>query len=282
MKIIVTGANGQLGRELVPILRTRHEVFGLGRNELDVKDLDLCRSIMRRIKPDAVIHAAAYTAVDLAETNEDEAYAVNAFGSRNIALGAADVGAKVCYISSDYVFDGTARSPYKEFDTPNPVNVYGKSKRAGELLVQTIAAKWFIVRTSWVYGVYGSNFVKTMLRQAARNSELKVVHDQIGSPTYAKDLSHFLMQLVETDKYGIYHATNTGHCSWYEFAEAIFEESGLSVRLQPCTSAEFPRPAVRPQYSVLDHMSIRTNGFDDLRNWREALKDCLSELKMLS
>ncbi len=278
MRIAVTGAGGQLGRDVVRTLSESHETHGFGRDELDVANLDQTRRIVQAVRPEAIIHCAAYTAVDLAESEEDAAYRVNAVGTRNVALAAGDVGAKICYISTDYVFDGKAAAPYREYDSTNPQSVYGKSKRAGEQLVQTLSAKYFIVRTSWVYGAHGNNFVKTMLRLAGERDRLKVVDDQKGSPTYTVDLSRFLAQLIVTDRYGIYHATNAGVCSWFEFARAIFEEAGAAVEVEPCATEEFPRPAPRPLYSALDRQSIRTNGFPDLRPWREALKECIQEL----
>ena len=279
MRVVITGANGQLGHDLVRILGAEHEVFGFGREELDITKLEQVRHVIGTIKPDAVIHSAAYTAVDLAESEEDCTYLVNAFGSRNVAMAAEEVGAKVCYISTDYVFDGQSEIPYREYDKTNPLGVYGKSKYAGEQLVQSVSTRYYIVRTSWVYGVNGNNFVKTMLKIGAERDQLKVVHDQIGSPTYTYDLCHFLNQLIQTDYYGIYHATNTGVCSWYEFAKAIFEESGMTVQIDPCTTEEFPRPAPRPKNSVMEHLAIRAQGLPDLRHWREALRDFLVELR---
>jgi dTDP-4-dehydrorhamnose reductase len=279
MKVIVTGAGGQLGRDLVKCLKLKHEVIGFNHSQLDVTDYDQCLQILNLIKPDVVIHTAAYTAVDLAESEEDLAYSINAAGTRNLAVITEQLGAKFCYISTDYVFDGTSSSPYKEFDNTNPQSVYGKSKRAGEQLTQTLCMKYFIVRTSWVYGVNGNNFVKTMLKLASERDTVKVVQDQTGSPTYTIDLCNFLIKLVQTEKYGIYHASNSGKCSWYEFANAIFEECGIQMNVTPCSTDEFPRPAPRPVYSVLDHLSIRTNGFNDFRHWREGLVDFLEELK---
>lgn len=276
MKILVTGANGQLGRELVLLPATRDtEITGFGRKELDITDLEQCRSMLRSHQPDAVIHCAAYTKVDQAESEPDEAYRVNAYGTRNAVLAAEEVGAKFVYISTDYVFDGRADKPYREYDRTDPQTVYGRSKLAGEQLVQSLSSRYFIVRTSWVYGKHGANFVKTMLKLAEERDSLKVVHDQIGSPTYTLDLARFLLELVKTDYYGIYHASNSGACSWYEFAKAIFEEKGLNVQVEPCTTAEFPRPAPRPAYSVLDHGAIRAHGFEPLRPWREALRHYL-------
>lgn len=278
MRVLVTGASGQLGKDLMQHLNKRYEMFGFDRNEMDITDLDQCSRIIEQVKPDVVIHAAAFTAVDLAESEPDTAFKINAVGSRNVALAAKTVGAKVCYISTDYVFDGSGVAPYNEFDQTNPTGVYGKSKRAGEMLVQTICDRYFIVRTSWVYGIHGNNFVKTMLRLGKEKNQLKVVHDQVGSPTYTLDLCCFLADLIETDYFGIYHASNSGHCSWYDFAKAIFEESGIRIHVDPCTTEEFPRPAPRPRYSVMDHMFIRTNGFAELPFWRDALRVFLKEL----
>jgi dTDP-4-dehydrorhamnose reductase len=279
MKVIVTGAGGQLGSDLVKCLNQKHDVFGLNHSQLDITDYNQCLEIVNLLQPDVVIHTAAYTAVDLAESEEDLAYSINAAGTRNLAVITEQLGAKFCYISTDYVFDGTSSNPYKEYDNTNPRSVYGKSKRAGEQLTQSLCMKYFIVRTSWVYGVNGNNFVKTMLKLAGERDTIKVVQDQIGSPTYTIDLSNFLIELVQTEKYGIYHASNSGTCSWYEFAKAIFEESSILMNVTPCSTDEFPRPAPRPSYSVMDHLSIRTNGFNDLRHWREGLVDFLEELK---
>jgi len=204
---------------------------------------------------------------------------VNAVGTRNVTVAAERTGAKLIYISTDYVFDGNSENPYQEYDNTNPQSVYGKSKRAGELLVQSLSSRWFIVRTSWVYGLYGNNFVKTMLKLGQEKPKLQVVNDQKGSPTYTVDLGEFLLKLMRTEKYGIYHASNSGTCTWYEFTQAIFEEArelkGLSIQaqLEPCTTEQFPRPAPRPRNSVMDHLSIRTNGLSGLRSWREGLRD---------
>lgn len=276
MKILVTGANGQLGREITLLPEQPGiEIIGFGRDRLDITDMEQCRRVIGAHRPDAVIHCAAHTAVDLAESEPDAAYRVNAYGTRNVAVAAEEIGAKLVYISTDYVFDGRGSQPYREYDRTDPQSVYGKSKLAGELLAQTLCRRYFIVRTSWVYGKYGSNFVKTMLRLAGERDRLKVVHDQVGSPTYTLDLAEFLLELVQTDYYGIYHASNTGVCSWYEFAKAIFEERGLRVEVEPCTTADYPRPAPRPAYSVLDHGAIRIHGLKPLRPWRDALRHYL-------
>ncbi|WP_438348924.1 dTDP-4-dehydrorhamnose reductase [Paenibacillus sp. FA6] len=283
MRALVTGAAGQLGTDVVTNLRNSgHDVFACARNELDITDLVQCQQVISQYQPDVVIHCAAYTAVDAAETDIDGAYRANAVGTRNIAVAAESTGSKLIYISTDYVFDGTSMEPYQEYDNTNPQSIYGKSKRAGELLVQSLSSRYFIVRTSWVYGIYGNNFVKTMLRLGQEMPSLKVVHDQKGSPTYTVDLANYLLELMSTEKYGIYHASNSGACTWYEFTQAIFEEArqlGINIIAQPepCSTDEFPRPAHRPANSVMEHLAIRTNGFQDLRPWREGLRDFLQQ-----
>ncbi|AOZ93312.1 dTDP-4-dehydrorhamnose reductase [Paenibacillus crassostreae] len=283
MRALVTGANGQLGTDVVTLLRNSgYEVLGCDRAALDITDLLQCQQVIGEYQSDVVIHCAAFTAVDAAETDIDGAYRVNAVGTRNIAVAAEHIGSKLIYISTDYVFDGTSAEPYQEYDNTNPQSIYGKSKRAGEVLVQSLSSRYFIVRTSWVYGVYGNNFVKTILRLGQEKPSLKVVHDQKGSPTYTVDLANFLVELMTTEKYGVYHASNSDACTWYEFTQAIFEEArelGIDIIAQPepCSTDEFPRPAHRPANSMMEHLSIRTNGLQDLRPWREGLKDFLHQ-----
>ena len=278
MKVLVTGAKGQLGTDLVLFMEELGwDVHSFGRETLDVTDAQLVSKTFDRIRPDVVFHTAAYTQVDQAEVEEDRAFLVNAQGTKHVAQAAEAVNAKLCYISTDYVFDGRAASPYREEDEPNPISVYGQSKLAGERYVQKISSRHFIVRTAWVYGRHGRNFVSTMLQLAKTHQEVRVVNDQIGSPTFTEDLVRFLIQLVQTDQYGIYHATNSGSCSWYEFAKAIFEEAGIQIQVTPIRTEELPRKAQRPQYSVLDHGAIRRNGFEDLRHWRDALQDYMGK-----
>ncbi|GIO35114.1 NAD(P)-dependent oxidoreductase [Paenibacillus albilobatus] len=258
--------------------------MGCSRSELDITNLEQCQQVINEFQPDSIIHCAAYTAVDAAETDVDGAYKVNAVGTRNVAVAAEEVGAKLVYISTDYVFNGRSAVPYQEYDNTDPQSVYGKSKRAGEVLTQSLSSRYFIVRTSWVYGLHGNNFVKTMLRLGQEKPQLQVVHDQKGSPTYTVDLAHFLEELIHTEKYGIYHASNSGDCTWFEFTQAIFEEARklgfkITAQVEPCTTEQFPRPAPRPANSVMDHLSIRTNGLNDLRPWLEGLKDFLNQLK---
>jgi dTDP-4-dehydrorhamnose reductase len=286
MKILVTGVNGQLGQDVTHVVaEAGHEVIGCGRTELDITNVEQCSQVISAHKPNVIIHCAAYTAVDAAETDTDGAYLVNAIGTRNIAVSAEKVGATVVYISTDYVFSGTGETAYVEYDSPDPQSVYGKSKLAGEQMIRDFCSKWFIVRTSWVFGLHGNNFVKTMLRLGQEKPLLKVVNDQKGSPTYTVDLAQFLINLISTEKYGIYHASNSGACTWYEFTSAIFEEAreqlGLTItaELQPCTTAEFPRPAPRPANSTMDHLAIRLNQFEDLPHWREGLIQFMLDIK---
>ncbi|MEC0310673.1 dTDP-4-dehydrorhamnose reductase [Paenibacillus lautus] len=286
MKVLVTGANGQLGRDVIHVLADAgHEVVGCGRAELDITSMEQCRQVISSHNPDVIIHCAAYTAVDAAESDTDGAYLVNATGTRNIAVSAEKMGTTVVYISTDYVFNGTSETAYVEYDDTDPQSVYGKSKLAGEQMIRDFCSKWFIVRTSWVFGLHGNNFVKTMLRLGQEKPLLKVVNDQKGSPTYTVDLAQFLINLISTEKYGIYHASNSGSCTWYEFTRAIFEEAraqlGLTItaELHPCTTEEFPRPAPRPANSVMDHLAIRLNQIEDLPHWREGLKQFMLDMK---
>lgn len=278
MKVLITGAKGQLGSDLVNILSTinGYEVIGFGRDSLDITDLVNVQQIFRSVMPDLVIHSAAYTKVDQAEAEPDAAFLVNAIGTRNVAKVSEEVNAKLVYISTDYVFNGTASSPINEFEPTSPLGVYGKSKLAGEQFVRDFHSKYFIVRTSWVYGRNGGNFVKTMLRLAVEKDNLSVVNDQVGSPTYTVDLVKKIKEISETELYGIYHVSNSGICSWYDFADAIFTESGYNVNLRPCATKEFPTLAPRPSYSAFDHMALRLNGFDEMREWKVALKEFLN------
>ncbi|HDR8158386.1 TPA: dTDP-4-dehydrorhamnose reductase [Bacillus cereus] len=279
MKVLVTGAKGQLGQDVVSLLKEQTwEVLGFGREELNITDEKQVSEKVLLIQPDIIIHTAAYTQVDQAESDEESAFKVNAEGTKYLAQAAEAVGAKFCYVSTDYVFDGTKDTPYKPDDQTNPQTVYGKSKLVGEQYTQEYCSKSYIVRTSWVFGLYGNNFVKTMLRLAEENKELGIVHDQVGSPTYTTDLARFIISLVQTDKYGVYHGSNSGVCSWYEFAKEIFKQSNIEIVVNPLKTEDFPRPAARPKYSVLDKGMIEENGFESLQNWKEALKDFLKKL----
>ncbi|MGU3395385.1 dTDP-4-dehydrorhamnose reductase [Priestia sp. D51] len=275
-KVLITGANGQLGKELVELFTAKgFEVYGFGRDKMDITNQAQVQEVISTLKPNIVLHSAAHTQVDLAESEPEQAFSINAYGTRNVAVAAEAVGAKLVYVSTDYVFDGTTDEPYNEFSPTSPLGVYGKSKLAGEQFVRDLHSNFFIVRTSWVYGKYGANFVKTMLKLGQERKELSVVADQIGCPTYTLDLAHAILELVDTQKYGVYHISNSGSCSWYEFAKEIFKVSDMEVQVNPCTTADFPRPAARPANSVFEHMSIKLNNFTSIRHWREALSSFL-------
>jgi dTDP-4-dehydrorhamnose reductase len=273
-KVLVTGSNGQLGIDIVKHFKEKgYETYGFSREKMDITDLDSVQNVFSRVKPEIVIHCAAYTKVDLAETNVDQAFLVNAVGTRNVSVEAQKYNAKLVYVSTDYVFNGDGKESYNEFDETSPLGVYGKSKLAGENFVKSLTSKYFVVRTSWVYGAEGNNFVKTMIKLAENNSEIKVVDDQVGCPTYTVDLAKQIELLVQTEKYGTYHISNSGNCSWYEFAKAIFKRMEKPVNILPVSTSEFPRPAKRPSYSVFDHMALRLNGFPKVRPWEEALEE---------
>ncbi|MBM0065903.1 dTDP-4-dehydrorhamnose reductase [Alkalicoccobacillus gibsonii] len=277
-KVLITGAGGQLGNDLVKQFAEQgYEVFGLNREELDITNQEKVKEVFTEIKPDIVIHSAAYTAVDNAENDQESAFLINAIGSRNIAIEADCCGSKLVYVSTDYVFNGEAREPINEFEAISPLGIYGRSKLAGEQYVKDLSNKFFIVRTSWVFGLNGNNFVKTMLKLSEQKDELGVVSDQVGSPTYTVDLAHVINELVKTEKYGTYHVANNGSCSWYEFAKEIFKLSNKSVKVNPLTSEEFPRPAKRPAYSVFDQMNLRLNNIKEMPHWKDALKRFLQE-----
>lgn len=279
MRILVTGVSGQLGYDVERELERRGiEHLGTSSRELDITDREAVERLMESYRPDAVIHCAAYTKVDLAEDEPERCWAVNADGTRNMAAACRKTGAKLLYISTDYVFPGTGERSYETGDPTGPVNTYGRSKLAGELAVQSLLEKYFIVRISWVFGKNGNNFVKTMLRLAETRAELSVVCDQIGSPTYTADLAPLLCGMVQTERYGVYHATNEGTCAWSEFAEAIFELAGRQVAVHPIPTSAYPTKAARPLNSRLSKESLRDNGFQALPEWKDALARYLKEI----
>jgi len=276
MKVLITGGGGQLGFALERELAGPggHEVISLGRERLDVTRADQVREAVEAARPDVIVHAAANTNVDRCELEPDGAYLVNALGTRNVAVAAARVKAGLVYISTDYVFDGRKKEPYTEFDIPAPLSVYGKSKLAGEKYAAAFSDRFFIVRTAWLYGPRGNNFVKTMLKLAAAQPEVAVVDDQVGTPTFTEDLARCIGALIQTELYGIYHASNSGACSWFDFARAIFRLAGLAhVSVKRISTVELNRPAPRPAYSVLDNYCLRLQGLPDLRPWEEALEE---------
>lgn len=273
----MTGAGGQLGADLVQSF-SDHDVVGLTRAELDVTDEPSVEAAFRQHQPDLVVHAAAYTKVDACESDPDTAWRVNAVGAWWVARACALAEAEMVYVSTDYVFDGRCGRPYTEFDTPNPQSVYGRSKEAGEQLVRRTLPASYIVRTSWVLGTVGGNFVKTMLRLARERDRLAVVDDQTGSPTFTFDLAPAIRQLAVSGRHGTYHLTNSGHCTWYELARATFTEAGLDVDLSPTDTASFGAPAPRPAFSVLDNRLARLSGIAPLPEWQTSLKRLLTEL----
>ncbi len=276
MKIFITGSKGQLGTELQKVLK-HHQLFLGDVENCDITKPDMVFSRVYKFRPEVIIHAAAYTDVDGAETHQDLAYRVNALGTRNVVVATELVGAKIVYISTDYVFDGKKGKPYLEFDKPNPLSVYGKSKLAGEYAVQHLTKKYFIARSAWLYGENGKNFVKTILELAKKEKELKVVRDQIGSPTWAYNLAEAIGKLIESDLYGVYHITNSGQASWYDFACEILKLKEIKVKVNPVRTKEFPRSAPRPPYSVLDNFNLKEMGIFKMPNWRKALKDFLNK-----
>ena len=274
MKILVTGVNGQLGHDVMNELAKRGiEGVGTDVDNMDVTDAAACQRVIKEVGPDAVMHCAAYTAVDAAEENVDLCRRINADGTRNIAAVCKELDIPMMYISTDYVFDGQGTRPWEPDDERHPLNVYGQTKYEGELAVEELLEKYFTIRIAWVFGVNGKNFIKTMLRLGKERGKVSVVNDQIGSPTYTYDLARLLVDMILTDKYGRYHATNEGLCSWYEFACEIFKKAGMDdVQVAPVTSAEFPAKAARPSNSRMSKEKLTENGFERLPSWQDALE----------
>jgi len=270
VRLLVTGAGGQLGLELAEVLPGRgHETVALSRTELDISDPDAVEDAVKVHSPDLLVNAAAYTNVDGCETETDLAYAVNALGPRNLAQVCERLECELLHVSTNYVFDGEADTPYEPFDLPNPISAYGRTKLAGEEYVKHLTRRWYVVRSAGVYG-RGHNFVRTMLRVAGERDVLKVKADEFISPTYARDLAEGIAGLAESGRYGLYHLTNAGSCSWYEFTQEIFRLAGVEVDVVPIPGSEYPLPAARPANGVLSSL-----GSFELRHWREALTDYL-------
>lgn len=288
MKLLIIGANGQLGTELRRVLELGKSELGMLPYELlgaevacyDVDTLDItkivsCRRVITDEKPDVVINCAAYTNVDGCEAHPDDAFAVNALGPRNLAVCCEEAGAKLIHISTDYVFSGTLPQPRCEYDPTDPISMYGKTKLLGEEYVQRYCRRSFILRTAWLYGYAGKNFVKTMLRVGRQTGAVTVVNDQVGNPTNAADLAHHILKLAVTTEYGTYHCTGEGICSWYDFTVEIMRLSGVGATVTPCTSAEYaaahPEAASRPAYSALDNKMLRCSVGNEMRDWKQAL-----------
>lgn len=282
MKVLVTGVKGQLGYDVMNELKKRGiEGIGVDVDEMDITDASACKKVIKEVCPDAVIHCAAYTAVDAAEDNEELCRKVNADGTRNIAEVCRDLDCKMMYISTDYVFDGKGTRPWEPDDNRTPLNVYGQTKYEGELAVEELLQKFFIVRIAWVFGVNGKNFIRTMIRLGKERGAVSVVDDQVGSPTYTYDLARLLVDMIVTEKYGRYHATNEGLCSWYEFACEIFRQAGMDeVQVTPVDSSTFAAKAARPSNSRMSKDKLEANGFERLPSWQDALGRFLDEAQL--
>lgn len=280
MKVLITGCRGQLGRELCRQInewnqvRPQFQVVATDLDSMDITDTHQVQKIVSFEKPEVIINTAAYTKVDACETDEKTAFRVNAIGARNLAVAAFSIGAKILQVSTDYVFDGTGKIPLREYDPINPLSVYGKSKALGEQLVMTTNPRHFILRTAWLYGD-GSNFVRTILKLAAEQDELRVVNDQVGTPTSTVDLAKCILALIQTEHYGIYHGTCEGECSWYEFAKRILALKGINKRVIPISTKELKQVAKRPAYSVLENFMLDLVGLNFFRTWEEALEEYL-------
>lgn len=292
MRILITGSKGQLGNELQDIIKKGYseigevseeiknsEVFPLDIDELDITNLEDVKKVLNKIKPDVVINCAAATNVDGCETNQDLAFKINAIGPRNLSMVCDEIGAKIVQVSTDYVFSGKGENPLSEYEIPAPYSVYGKTKLKGEEYVKDFSSKFFIIRTAWLYGYVGKNFVYTMRTLGETKESLNVVDDQRGNPTNANDLAHHILKLIETEEYGVYHCTGQGECSWFEFASLIMELSNRNCKVNPCTSEEFKTAARRPEYSSLDNMMLRATVGDEMRDWKTALEMFIKNLE---
>lgn len=294
MKILITGSKGQLGNELQDIIKSgkcdicnmpervkEYEVIALDVGDLDITSFESVKKVLEKEKPDVVINCAAATNVDGCESNVDLAFKINALGPRNLAIICEKIDAKLVQVSTDYVFSGQGIKALTEFDLTAPYSVYGKTKLLGESYVRDFSSKYFIVRTAWLYGKVGKNFVYTMMKLGEEKEVLNVVNDQRGNPTNANDLAYHILKLIETEEYGVYHCTGKGECSWYEFAKEIMALSNRKCKVNPCTSQEYKTPAKRPEYSSLDNMMLRATVGDGMREWKDALKSFINKSVML-
>ncbi|MGO0883021.1 dTDP-4-dehydrorhamnose reductase [Clostridioides difficile] len=284
MKILITGSNGQLGRELVnqlesinqSIKQPKYDVLPTTRDDLDISNQTNVDSFIVYNKPDVIINCAAYTKVDECEDNIETAYKINALGARNLAIASEKVSAKLVHISTDYVFNGISKHPYREDNKTEPNSVYGNSKLMGEKFVKQFSHKYFILRTAWLYGD-GNNFVKTMIKLSSENKEVNIVDDQFGSPTSTVDLARVIIKIMETEYYGVYHATCEGECSWYDFAKKIFQLKNIDIKVNPIKSKDFKCKAQRPLYSVLDNFMLNLIGLNLFRKWEESIEEYLNK-----
>ncbi|MHA1265177.1 MAG: dTDP-4-dehydrorhamnose reductase [Candidatus Helarchaeota archaeon] len=279
MKIIVIGATGQLGTALLETLPNKYEVIGLNHQDLEVENATQVRNVLKKLDPDVVINTAAFHVTDQCEKDPDTSFKVNTLGARNVAVICQELNAKLVFISTDYVFDGMKKTPYTEYDQPNPLSIYGKSKLAGERYVKSLCTRYFIIRTAGVFGGEKHNFVRTIIRLAQERDKLNVVYDQIHSPTYTYDLAPKIGELIHTSNYGLYHITNNGETSWFEYAKKILELTNLidKMKLVKITAKEYGAPAPRPSYSVLRNYNLELLGLDDLPTWENALERYIKE-----
>jgi dTDP-4-dehydrorhamnose reductase len=291
MKILILGSKGQLGSELQDILKSgradlgeisenikKSKVIAMDLNELDITNLQQVKEKINTLKPEVVINCAAATNVDKCEIDRETAFKVNSIGPRNLAIACEEIGAKIVQVSTDYVFSGSSKIPLAEYDLTCPCNVYGKTKLLGENYIREFSSKYFIIRTAWLYGYEGNNFVYTIRKLAKDKEFIKVVNDQKGNPTNANDLAYHILKIITTDEYGIYHCTGKGECTWHEFAKLIIELSGEKCEVRPCTSEEYKTIAKRPQYSSMDNMMLRNTVGDEMRTWEDALKSFINKL----
>ena len=284
MKVAVTGANGQLGTDLCKVL-SHSDLVPLTHNDIEISDMDSVKQVLNKYRPDIVINTAAYIRVDDCETEQDKAFSINALGARNVAVVAQQLGAGLVHVSTDYVFGGGSQLPvipYTEFDNPVPISVYGKSKLAAENFVRHLCTRYLIIRSSGLFGIAGAsgkdgNFVETMMKLAREWDELRVVNDQVFSPTYTRDLASKIVELIGTEYYGVFHITNKGSCSWYELTKEILKQARLNTPVIPVSSEQYLQKARRPGYSVLDNYHLRLLGLDNMPTWQEALKDYMME-----
>lgn len=278
MRVLVTGAEGQLGQDVVKALKSQGiDFLGADKDKMDITLTDMVHQVFEEYNPDVVVHCAAYTAVDKAETEKELCYNINVIGTRNLAMNCKKFNAKMVYISTDYVFDGLGEEPFQANQQPDPVNYYGQTKYEGEQEVKKLLSDYFILRISWAFGVNGHNFVKTMLKLGREREEVSVVSDQIGSPTYTTDVAKLIVEMIKTDKYGIYHMTNSGYCSWSEFASTIFQQAGINCKVHPILTKDYPTAAKRPLNSrMVTEDTFKQFGLKQ-RIWKEALNDYLVE-----
>lgn len=295
MNILITGSYGQLGNEIASILKIKSSDIGriseeyddcnvtaVDMDRLDISNLEQVYEIVSTVQPDVVFNCAAMTNVDACETDFETAMRVNAIGARNVAMAAEEFGAKIVHVSTDYVFGGDATVPYCEWDLTNPNTIYGKSKALGEKYVSDFSTKYFILRTSWLYGLVGHNFVKTMIKLGSSKEEISVVGDQRGNPTNANDLAHHMLKLALTEDYGVYHCTGEGECSWADFAKKIMEFAALDCIVKPCTTDEYPSKTPRPAFSSLNNLMLKTSDVgNEMRQWEVALQDYIKNLSEL-